>query len=392
MTDTKGRVGMADTTKTPATSKVPVEDLQDSALHLLSPPNTVTFAEETPRPYFLRGQPKYSSTPLLLPLPAAKEELVATNLDAKLQALQEQGEGEASHDSGFDSLHSSLDPSLHSSLDCSAPRPTSPAPLRRALGALPKRRSPRNLSKSLAGIERLQGAKGSFVNFSEPTPAFPPSQKRALFKYQPREAAEGEEWCDVLRRLFEMDLRHVLARILAHCSPGDLCAVAQVSQLWLLALREGCKSQDQRRRSYLALRKRDQENHGSAVLLGRSGSPRRAMATLTNNRSPAGGKRAPAAAPVEVSPSKVRHRLFLEEARRLSPGERLQHCPLCTAPSRVAGARAECSAPKCAFLFCPDCLCEEHQGRGCRVTRTGSKVPRSGAVTSKKSKARLRRL
>ena len=91
---------MADTTKTPATSKVPVEDLQDSALHLLSPPNTVTFAEETPRPYFLRGQPKYSSTPLLLPLPAAKEELVATNLDAKLQALQEQGEGEASHDSG----------------------------------------------------------------------------------------------------------------------------------------------------------------------------------------------------------------------------------------------------------------------------------------------------
>lgn len=192
-----------------------------------------------------------------------------------------------------------------------------------------------------------------------------------------------------------------------------------MSQLWLLALREGCKSQDQRRRSYLALRKRDQENHGSAVLLGRSGSPRRAMATLTNNRSPAGGKRAPAAAPVEVSPSKVRYRLFLEEARRLSPGERLQHCPLCTAPSRVAGARAECSAPKCAFLFCPDCLCEEHQGRwdaspswppllslvltlslspshplprGCRVTRTGSKVPRSGAVTSKKSKARLRRL
>lgn len=77
----------------------------------------------------------------------------------------------------------------------------------------------------------MQGAKGSFVNFSEPTPAFPPSQKRALFKYQPREAAEGEEWCDVLRRLFEMDLRHVLARILAHCSPGDLCAVAQVGSL-----------------------------------------------------------------------------------------------------------------------------------------------------------------
>lgn len=91
---------MSETQKTPAASKAAVEDLQDSAIHLLSPPNTVTFAEETPRPYYLRGQPKYSSTPLLLPLAAAKEELVATNLDAKLQALQEQGEAEASHDSG----------------------------------------------------------------------------------------------------------------------------------------------------------------------------------------------------------------------------------------------------------------------------------------------------
>ena len=30
--------------------------------------------------------------------------------------------------------------------------------------------------------------------------------------------------------------------------------------------------------------------------------------------------------------------------------------------------------------------------RGCRLTRTGSKVPKSGTVSSKKSKARLRRL
>ena len=115
-------------------------------------------------------------------------------------------------------------------------------------------------------------------------------------------------------------------------------------------------------------------------------------------------------------------------------GERLTHCPLCTSPSRVSASRAECSSSKCSFVFCPDCLCEHHEGRsvvqtrllyssilssyadlagfstiiwqnwptasfincppfrGCRLTRTGSKVPKSGAVTSKKSKARLRRL
>ena len=40
----------------------------------------------------------------------------------------------------------------------------------------------------------------------------------------------------MLRRLFEMDLRHVLARVYAHCSPRDLCAVAQVGGLVMVEL------------------------------------------------------------------------------------------------------------------------------------------------------------
>ena len=83
----------------------------------------------------------------------------------------------------------------------------------------------------------------------------------------------------------------------------------------------------------------------------------------------------------------MRHRLFVEEARKILPGEfyilnqqwsvpfgsyfqscftageRLTHCPLCTSPSRVSASKAECSSSKCNFVFCPDCLCENHEGR-----------------------------
>jgi len=135
-----------------------------------------------------------------------------------------------------------------------------------------------------------------------------------------------------------------------------------------------------------------------ATAPGRLGlpSPRRVMQQLNNQPRQGGNsgekrERASSSAAL-VSPSKVRHRLFVEEARKILPGERLTHCPLCTSPSRVSASKAECSSSKCNFVFCPDCLCENHEGRGCRLTRTGSKVPKSGAVTSKKSKARLRRL
>ena len=90
----------------------------------------------------------------------------------------------------------------------------------------------------------------------------------------------------------------------------------------------------------------------------------------------------------------------------LTPGERLVHCPLCTIPSRLSILsstssslnlqiqKAKCSSPKCQFQFCPDCQCEEHQGQPCRTTRgqTSARSSKNGGVTSKKSKARLRRL
>jgi len=368
--------------------------LEDSAL-LISPPNQATFSEASPRPYFLRGHPKYSSTPLLPNNDNKGEPLVGINLEDRLQSLEEHRN--LSDDSGFDTLTST-----DSSSPASSTRPTSPPP--RALGALPKRRSPRNLSKNLS-TKVSGGAKvekpGSFVNFTSSGSCFPPSQKRALFKYEPRQHLDGRDTCDVVRMLFEMNLGHVLGLLFQYCGGSQLCAIAQVSQLWNLALVTSNAHND-RRLAWIALRKRNQENDGFTApsRLGPA-SPRRVMQQL-NNQLPrgsnggsngSGGKRDRAGSVAAlVSPSKVRHRLFVEEARMLSPGERLTHCPLCTSPSRVSASRAQCSSSKCSFVFCPDCLCEHHEGRGCRLTRTGSKVPKSGAVTSKKSKARLRRL
>ena len=50
----------------------------------------VAFADETPRPYFLRGHPKFSSTPLLIPNNENKgNQLVGTNLEDRLHSLDE---------------------------------------------------------------------------------------------------------------------------------------------------------------------------------------------------------------------------------------------------------------------------------------------------------------
>ena len=158
------------------------QDQEDSCL-FISPPTLTSYGEaDTPRPYYLRGQPKYSSTPFLLP-PAPtsgeKQELVATNLEARLGSLEEQ------EDSGFCSLSSEAD-SLKDT-------PSSPPPP--SLGALPKRRSPRNLSKNLDSISRLTKLKpcrdgsslvqesASFVNFSQPPLHHTESQRRVLFRY-----------------------------------------------------------------------------------------------------------------------------------------------------------------------------------------------------------------
>jgi len=451
----------------------------DSVLHdsgFISPPTLVRFEPETPRHYFLRGQAKWASTPLPVsesfatPLPKSFSSphisTVCTphnfvtdfqkRLDNFDDGLHDDELGFEEPDSGFESLVNSTSdesseaeggvfPPILESKDtrrgngghqgrnyskCEVEHRTNTTT---TLGAIPKRRSPRQvaLGNKVDGIERLTRIKtgkrnlnvvkeseklqGGEEKFSVPD-ILKFTSKKGLLKPPGLVSKEGRETCDMVRYFFEKNMSVVLNNIFKCLAPEDLCSVSQVSQLWNLSL-SNAKYQEERRLNFVAIMRVNRENAGEKLALLRSKvvSPRRVMQEVANiNVSPSSGKRDrnPSSAAI-VSPSKIRHKLFVEEARKLTPGESLVHCPLCTSPSRVSFAqkwvknstpagssqnlqnfpKAQCSSPKCNFEFCPDCQCEDHTGRSCRVTRTGSsKVPKSGAVTSKKSKARLRRL
>ena len=110
------------------------------------------------------------------------------------------------------------------------------------------------------------------------------------------------------------------------------------------------------------------------------------MVNIKNQISPSSVKRDrnPSSSTI-ISPSKIRHKLFVDQAKTLTPGERLVHCPLCTSPSRVSILssstsssqnlqiqKAECSSPKCQFQFCQNCQCEG--GQHCRISLVQSSV------------------
>jgi len=431
----------------------------DMSLHdsgFISPPTLVRYEAETPCHYFLRGQARWSSTPLPVPesltTPLFKNSsspsILTTSTPHNIEVIdfqkrldnfeqngmQDDDHGSQESDSGFESLINSTEE--HSEGEASLGRQWPQTKdgkeddVASRLGAIPKRRSPRQLAmgNKVDGIERLTRIKTGKRNlnigqeddrilaenknrFSVPDlDKF--HSKKNLLKFPSHVSKEGRETCDILRHLYERNISHVLCIIFNYLAPGDLCQVSQVSQLWNLSL-NSVKVHDDRRLSFVTAMKLDRENLGVKLALrSKLTSPRRIMQEVANINflSPNSGKRDrnPSSSAI-ISPSKIRHKLFVDEARKLNPGERLVHCPLCTSPSRVSLAqnlspsgsnpnlqnfqKAQCSSPKCCFVFCPHCQCEDHAGRSCRVTRTGSsKVPKSGAVTSKKSKARLRRL
>jgi len=440
----------------------------DSPLHdsgFISPPTLARFETETPCHYFLRGQVKWSSTPLPVtedtntPLfkCSSSPSITTTNTPLNIEVIDFQkrldnfdnglqDDGSHESDSGFESLINSTAENSEAEASSSlwglkddGKRENfahfggicrrEEEPMSR-LGAIPKRRSPRQIAmgNKIDGIERLTRIKTGKRNLNidqEADKLLADNKNRFsvpdLEKYNSRKnlvkssihvSKEGRETCDILRYLYERNISEVLGNVFKYLAPRDLCRVAQVSQLWNLAL-NFIKVHDERRLNFVAIMRVDRENIGEKLALrSKLGSPRRVMQEVANINflSPNTGKRdRNSSISAFVSPSKIRHKLFMDEARKLSPGERLVHCPLCTSPSRVTLAqnlsqsgssqnlqtiqRAQCSSPKCNFEFCPHCQCEDHSGRSCRVTRTGSsKAPKSGAVTSKKSKARLRRL
>lgn len=237
----------------------------------------------------------------------------------------------------------------------------------------------------------------------------------------------NRERVDFIRLLAERDLWRALDTVLEHLLPQDLCAFSLVCQVWSVTLASR-RAHDERRRVFVQAKRLDRENFGAeAGLLPRRmrSSPRLAMQEISNtkNISP-NSKRSRDLGPggnLAVSPSKIRYRLFVEEAAKLPPGGRLVHCPHCSSPSRVqlvtrssqAGSPsssssnsnsssaagvpeatevATCSSATCGLVFCLACHCAMHEGP-CRSLRSGANnSKRAGGVTSKKSKARLRRL
>jgi len=412
-----GSDGMANVHSTPHQKKfVALDDTLDSGC--ISPPTQVTYELATPHPYNLRQPVRWSSTPLPLlgaqagsgatpALVKAASSPIFSNVVSgppiveivdfrkRLEVLDQQ------QDSGYDSLLSEINESK-------SPRESDSSTQKNdtSLGAIPKRRSPRHkvLTRNL-DVERLGRLKFREEDRreDEPEPFLHPARWRAAPE---RPSREGRENYDIIRHLAEMGLSHVLSQVYSHLSSADLCKVAQVSHLWRLSL-QASSSHEDRRLQHLAKMKIERENFGHKEnSVPKRISPRRVFREMVNLRSqvsPTAAKRdrnPSTSTPALVSPSKIRHKLFVDEARKLDKGERLVKCPLCTSPSRVSltnsapaltDETAECSSPKCQFLFCPKCQCKDHPGRACVPTSSKSSKS-SGGVASKKSKARLRRL
>jgi len=190
---------------------------------------------------------------------------------------------------------------------------------------------------------------------------------------------------------------HLVDLILAHVSrAGDLCSVALVSPTWRACL-AGSPVHDLRRQAYVEEKKRDRENFGqSGASVKTRSSPRLAMQEVNRNLSPSTkrNRNETASSGSISSPNKIRNRLFDDVSS--SSAEKLVHCPNCSASSPVVKTQdgkglASCSSKTCGLVFCSTCLYSEHPGQPCRTVHVSTRS-KTSVVSSKKSKARLRRL
>lgn len=197
---------------------------------------------------------------------------------------------------------------------------------------------------------------------------------------------------------------HLLDTIFSYLRPEDLCRVALVSLSWNKFLQEELFDRhDARRAAFVHEMKLNRENFGRVIPITRSSS-RIALKEINRNISPQNkrNRESSNSAPSVISPSKIRSRLFAEdkpEIPLLEKTDRYLHCPHCSATSKVKTCQdknesdyevAECGNKSCSFVFCVKCLYMDHAGKPCQIPQLTRS--RSAVVTSKKSKARLRRL
>jgi len=218
-----------------------------------------------------------------------------------------------------------------------------------------------------------------------------------------------EEWdrLDIFGYLCRLNMLHLVDSILGYLRPVDLCKVSLVSSSWNKLLQQPLFSAHEARRvDYVTFVKLNRENYGREVPIKRSSSR---IALKEINRISPKNKRnweGSLSAPSVISPSKIRSRLFAEdtpsgaqEVPLIESTVRYLHCPHCSATSKIKSCEdkngcvyevAECSSKSCGFVFCVKCLYMDHPGKSCQIPQLTRS--RSAVVTSKKSKARLRRL
>ena len=212
---------------------------------------------------------------------------------------------------------------------------------------------------------------------------------------------------DIVKRLFDMNARHILANIWWHLKPQDLAKCMQVSTMWSLAIQTDAEALERylhAKNHALDQNVQDKSDHTCSRMIFCLN--RKAFGSVSNLISPVKYKerRSPrfnkkSSNEIVVSPSKFRHKLFTEEAKNLGPDEKLQPCPRCTGPCRIIPNENKgiCSRISCQFNFCTLCNCTFHMEAPCRLVR-GCKIRSSptssskACVSTKSSKRRLRRL
>jgi len=216
------------------------------------------------------------------------------------------------------------------------------------------------------------------------------------------------EWehLDILMQLRTSNMLHIVDKILSYVSSADLPSVSMTSRRWHKLFSEQVfNHHESRRRSYVETVKLNRENFGREVVpfpLTRSSS-RIALKEVNRNISPQNKRnRESSSSGSIISPSKIRSRLFPDshESIRERRSDKLDHCPNCSATSTIKSykdkdgktyEKGECTSRSCSLVFCTTCLHIEHPGKACKLSQP-SRSRSVAAVTSKKSKARLRRL
>jgi len=287
----------------------------DSDLHedsgFISPPTLVKFEAVTPHGYNLRhmtsgvqshsqAPSRWSSTPLPLAfdepnlptpglfkssstpvftigdLPPKPQLVEIVDFKSRLDSLEHH-----ESDSGYDSL-------LSDSSISRTPRDPEVSNAEVRLGAIPKRRSPRQLAKARKpDVERLARLKNINFNKNLHEAEHTAEVCHSASRVELRTSREGKETLDIIKNLAVMNLSHVIEEILIYSSGEDLCKIVQVSNVWRLAVKS-CHYQEQRRCQFLDRMKIERENFGVKLQLtgAKRISPRRKVLGNAKCRQP----------------------------------------------------------------------------------------------------------